>query len=449
MDNNSSTTSTASNENECFLTDEQIKQSYNLTLHIVSVFVLLIISFLGASFSVASTRVKFLRFLITFYHLRVVLATGFIHILPDAMETLTDPCLPDTWNVYGAYAGLFAMLAVLGMQLIEFLAHQRFRSTKHGHAHITTKDSINELTKQESEDNDATVESTDIKQIPNEIVESVSTEHKNDKIKKPRKKNHVHDKIENIKQTDNETEELEKVVHVEYIGKPKKKTETHDHNDESINMKKVPSKTEVSDIMNQNSTIVIEIPPIEANFSSTDHCESSGHCHGAIFQDDGEQNKISAYLLEFGIALHSVLIGLTLGTATESFVALFIALSFHQFFEAIALGAQIARSNRISIKSAIFMVIFFSFTTPVGIAIGIGIHSGTYNPKSVTSLLVTGTLDSLSAGILIYVALVNLITADMGPHALEFHSLSKRLKFLYFAALYLGVAAMAVIGRWA
>jgi zinc transporter 1/2/3 len=94
------------------------------------------------------------------------------------------------------------------------------------------------------------------------------------------------------------------------------------------------------------------------------------------------------------------------------------------------------------------MIIFFSLTTPVGIGIGIAIHSKTYNPKSVASLLVTGILDSVSGGILIYVALINLITAEMGVGAHAFHSLSKRLKFLYFLALYAGVAAMAVIGRW-
>jgi zinc transporter 1/2/3 len=138
-----------------------------------------------------------------------------------------------------------------------------------------------------------------------------------------------------------------------------------------------------------------------------------------------------------------------LGTATDTFIPLFIALCFHQFFEAIALGAQIAHLKTTSLRPAITMITFYSLTTPVGIAIGIGIHAGTYNPKAVSSLLVTGILDSLAAGILIYVALVNLINAEMGTNAHTFYSLRNRLKFLYFAALYLGVAAMAIVGRWA
>jgi zinc transporter 1/2/3 len=211
------------------------------------------------------------------------------------------------------------------------------------------------------------------------------------------------------------------------------KEETHSHTEE-------PGNKDIAAI----ETVHIEPPSV-----SIDLCEGSGHNHAILLQGDGQHNTIGTYLLEFGIAVHSVLIGLTLGTTTDSFVALFIALCFHQFFEAIALGAQIANLKSTSIRSAIFLILFFSFTTPVGIAIGIGVHAGTYNPQSVSSLLVTGILDSFAAGILIYVALVNLITADMGVNAHGFHSLRTRLKWLYFIALYLGVAIMAIIGRWA
>lgn len=309
----------------------------------------------------------------------VVLATGFIHILPEAMETLSDPCLPDSWNDYSAYAGLFAMLAALAMQLIEFLAHQKFRSSHSKHSHAVTSP-------------------------------------------------HVHDCRPN-----HEADPKAEVIAGDAHDATPHSHAACEHREHQL----APPHTDV---------IQMETPmaALEACAPSAHH-----HHHGIAFQDDGSHNKISTYLLELGIALHSILIGLTLGTTTESFVALFIALCFHQFFEAIALGAQIAGLKTTSIKSAIAMVIFFSLTTPVGIAIGIGIHSGTYNPKSVSSLLVTGILDSLSAGILIYVALVNLITAEMGVNAHSFYSLSTPLKFLYFGALYAGVAAMAVIGRWA
>jgi len=51
---------TAAN-NECISTDEEIDNPYDLTLHIISIFVLLMVSFFGAAFSVVSTRVKCLH----------------------------------------------------------------------------------------------------------------------------------------------------------------------------------------------------------------------------------------------------------------------------------------------------------------------------------------------------------------------------------------------------
>ncbi|CAF2670323.1 unnamed protein product [Rotaria sp. Silwood2] len=335
--------------NECMLEHEDVEGSYNLNHHIISIFVLLIVSFVGTCFSIVTTRVKRLHInpiIINtgkFFGSGIILATGFIHMLPPAMESLTHPCLPDSWNKYSAYAGLFAMLAVLVMQLIEFIAHERYYYR------------VNPIS------NDTNLES---------------------------------------------------------------KTNQH-----------IEMSTSVDEAANT---------PVDTSKSTHHH-----HHHGGAFEDDAQTNKISAYLLEFGIALHSVLIGVALGTASESFVALFVALSFHQFFEAIALGAQIARLTHLSLQSIILMIIFFVLTTPVGIAIGIGIHSRTYNPNSVASLLVNGILDAISGGILIYVALVNLITAEMGAGVHTFHSLSRRLKLLYFVALYAGVAAMAIIGIWA
>lgn len=237
------------------------------------------------------------------------------------MEALTDSCLPTDWRTYEAYAGLFAMLAILVMQLIEFIAHHQMHRIKDGSN---------------------------------------------------------------------------------------------------------PSTNEVVTI------------------------QSHGHSHGLSLLDEKHNHRVSTYLLEFGVAMHSVLIGLALGTEEgATFVALFIALCFHQLFEAFALGAQIAKLDNKSIVPAILMIVFFSITTPIGIAIGIAIRSNNYNPKSLAALITTGVLDSVSGGILIYVALVNLMAGEMGPTAHEFFALKIPVKVLYFVALYLGAALMAVIGRWA
>ncbi|CAF3508493.1 unnamed protein product [Rotaria sordida] len=322
--------------NSCEATGEE-SELYNLKLRFVSIFVLLIVYFLGASIPVLSACIKRLHIpsiIINtgkFFGTGVILATAFIHILPAAMDALTDECLPESWKDYEAYAGLFAMLAILAMQLIEFIAHHQ----------------------------------------------------------------------------------LHRVL-------------IHDIN------------------------VVVEEGHAQPPTTPVENKQQHGHSHVLSLLSDSHNHRITTYLLEFGIAIHWVLIGVMLGIDDGShFVVLFITLCFHQFFEAIALGAQISQLNNKSVLPAVFMVIFFSLTTPVGIAIGISVHLNTYNPKSLAALVTTGVLDSVSSGILIYVALVNLIAGEMGVGAHGFVALKKHVKFLYFVALYLGAAFMAILGRWA
>ena len=84
-------------------------------------------------------------------------------------------------------------------------------------------------------------------------------------------------------------------------------------------------------------------------------------------------SRSSLYSLEIGIALHSVLIGITLGAATTELVPLLIAISFHQFFEGIALASVIFESSIDQLQS-IGLLAFYSLGTPIGIAIGISLR---------------------------------------------------------------------------
>ena len=49
--------------------------------------------------------------------------------------------------------------------------------------------------------------------------------------------------------------------------------------------------------------------------------------------------------------------------------------------------------------------ILFGITTPLGIAVGLGVRE-TYNPDSTTASIVSGILDAFSSGILLYTGLV-------------------------------------------
>ena len=91
------------------------------------------------------------------------------------------------------------------------------------------------------------------------------------------------------------------------------------------------------------------------------------------------------------------------------------------------------------------MALFFSLTTPVGIAIGIGITNA-YNENSPTALIVEGILNAASAGILIYMSLVDLLAADfMNSRVQE----SGRLQIGAHASLLLGAGCMSLLAKWA
>ncbi len=89
----------------------------------------------------------------------------------------------------------------------------------------------------------------------------------------------------------------------------------------------------------------------------------------------------------------------------------------------------------------------YGITTPIGIAIGLGIRT-TYNPGSTEATLVSGILDSLSAGILLYTGFVELLAHEFlfSPEMRE-ASLGKLLYAL--GCMMVGAGIMALLGKWA
>ena len=56
----------------------------------------------------------------------VILATGFVHMLPDATEALTDSCLPDfPWTKF-PFSGCIAMLAALGTLMVDVMGTEYY-----------------------------------------------------------------------------------------------------------------------------------------------------------------------------------------------------------------------------------------------------------------------------------------------------------------------------------
>lgn len=95
-----------------------------------------------------------------------------------------------------------------------------------------------------------------------------------------------------------------------------------------------------------------------------------------------------------------------------------------------------------------YMCIMFSVTTPLGIVLGMVIFYLTgYDDSSPNALLTEGLLGSLSAGILVYMALVDLIAVDFFQN--KAINSTPGLKKKCFVSLVLGSAAMSILAIWA
>ncbi|XP_030543907.1 zinc transporter 8-like [Rhodamnia argentea] len=177
-----------------------------------------------------------------------------------------------------------------------------------------------------------------------------------------------------------------------------------------------------------------------------------GHAHGSAYQDqelgssDLLRHRVVSQVLELGIVVHSVIIGISLGTSgsAKTVKPLMAALTFHQFFEGMGLGGCITQA-KFKARATVIMALFFSLTTPAGIAIGIGI-SDTYDESSPRALIVEGVLNAASAGILVYMALVDLLAADFMSAKVQGDG---RLQLLCNCFLLLGAGLMSFLAKWA
>ncbi|USW48516.1 Putative zinc/iron permease [Septoria linicola] len=167
------------------------------------------------------------------------------------------------------------------------------------------------------------------------------------------------------------------------------------------------------------------------------------HHHG------GANNKLSVAVMEAGIIFHSVLIGLTLVVAGDSFYrTLLVVIVFHQFFEGLALGARVALLPGAIFPSKFLMGLAFALITPIGMAIGIGVLNS-FNGNNPATVITFGTLDALSAGVLVWVGVVDMWARDWVIEGGELltSGLIKTLSAGF--ALVLGMILMGVLGKWA
>ncbi|THU73169.1 hypothetical protein C4D60_Mb04t19970 [Musa balbisiana] len=225
---------------DCSADEEGRDKKKALPLKIAAIFSILVCGGIGVCIPILGKWIPALRpdrdifFVIKAFAAGVILATGFIHILPDAFENLTSPCLASSpWQDF-PFAGFGAMVAAVATLMIDTLATGYFNRLHRENMRTTASDETTTDVEKTSDGSD-----------------------------------HVH---------------------------------TH---------------------------------------------ATHGHAHGSDGDASAQliRNRVISQVLELGIVVHSVIIGISLGASEvpSTIRPLVAALSFHQFFEGMGLGGCIVQ----------------------------------------------------------------------------------------------------------
>lgn len=175
---------------------------------------------------------------------------------------------------------------------------------------------------------------------------------------------------------------------------------------------------------------------------------------GTPLEDEDKENYygqlVSVFVLEFGVIFHSVFVGLSLSVSGDEFKSLYIVLVFHQLFEGLGLGTRIAVTNWSRSKrfTPWILATAYALTTPIAVAIGLGVRES-YPPGSRRALITNGVFDSISAGILFYAGIVELMAHEF-LYSGEFKGKDGLKKsILAFIVMCFGAGLMALLGKWA
>ncbi|KAL2004361.1 hypothetical protein VTN02DRAFT_2007 [Thermoascus thermophilus] len=411
--------------------------SYNTPLHVIAIFLIFGLSILACSFPVIARRFPRLpiprRFLFLSRHFGtgVLIATAFIHLLPTAFVSLTDPCLPRFWNKgYPAMAGLVAMLAVFVVVTVEML----FAMKGAGHVHGSEYDNLILNAEGGSMDEDRHREG-EYSQLgeqggPNTI-----------RLGNMRDIGHLRTKSHDMGASS------ENLINGSGTGS----AESPDENkDDDLDLEELDPYTDRETYPSAGRQ---EHPP------SRPRGRRRSHGHGEhrrtksdVLLQNPQKQLLQCLLLEAGILFHSIFIGMALSVATgTSFVVLLVAISFHQTFEGFALGSRIASliPDLFSTSSAKpwLMSLAYGTTTPIGQVIGLVLHN-LYDPASTVGLLMVGLTNAFSSGLLLFAGLVELLAEDFLSDS-SYETLRGRRRFEACVAVACGAMLMALVGAFA
>ncbi|KAJ3525965.1 hypothetical protein NM208_g11413 [Fusarium decemcellulare] len=374
------------------------KGSYDTTAHVFALILILALSTLACGFPLISRRTtrgrrqKSIIFYCQHIGTGVLLATAFVHLLPTAFESMTDPCLPYFFSKgYTPMPGLVAMVSAIVVVAVE--SYLTARGAGHSHSH-----------------NHGYFDSDDEHEAELPVVDTAGLSERRAGARPP-----------DIHLEDMETQGLVAGVSPLPESTPvgareesRKLNEDFNDADSDLGLDMEELDPGSSSNMRQRSGQYASLKPGEADGEPlTPMTPMTPMSPGPQSPEEQQRKMLQCVLLEAGILFHSVFIGMAISVATgPAFVVFLVAISFHQTFEGLALGSRIAAIQfpRKSIRPWL-MVLAYGTTTPIGQAIGLVVHR-MYDPKSAGGLLVVGFMNAVSSGLLLYAGLVQLLAED-------------------------------------
>ncbi|KAE8156326.1 UV radiation resistance protein and autophagy-related subunit 14-domain-containing protein [Aspergillus tamarii] len=402
---------------------------YNTPVHVMALFLILVLSTLACSFPVLARRFPRLpiprRFLFLSRHFGtgVLIATAFVHLLPTAFVSLTDPCLPRFWNEsYRAMAGFVAMVSVFVVVVVEMFFAMKGAGHVHGseYDHLISDvggDTASHYQNEEPEYLQESTENIHLEGMPDGSCTSSL----------PQSSGHL-------------------------------LSDSTDDGSQSQSASLIARKEDVEvdlegpDSYDDSRMIAHRSPYSQSELGRPSPAISRGQPGTMLSIQNPQRQLLQCLLLEAGILFHSIFIGMALSVATgTSFVVLLVAICFHQTFEGFALGSRIA-----SLIPDLFapssmkpwlMSLAYGTTTPIGQAIGLILHN-LYDPTSTAGLLMVGITNAISSGLLLFAGLVELLAEDFLSES-SYATLQGRKRVEACIAVACGALLMALVGAFA
>ncbi|PKY04496.1 Zip-domain-containing protein [Aspergillus campestris IBT 28561] len=386
--------------------------AYDLPLHVAALFIILAVSGLACAFPILAVRFPRLRipgpflFFVSHFGTGVLIATAFVHLLPTAFTSLNHPCLSSFWTQdYPAMPGAIALAGIFLVTVIEMV----FSPARHvcrGGARFG-----------------------DLPPPP--------TDKDNEKAPIPR-----------INISDH--------------------SHCTDHSDVPSLVEPLPHLRDLGPLIGRSSSISRSINRMGDDPDRI--CRIASAPEGPVTHLDFRPERLpdveritdelsrdqkyrkemmQVFMLEMGILFHSVFIGMSLSVSIgNEFVILLIAIVFHQTFEGLALGARIAALDwPEDALQPWLMSLAYGCTTPIGQAIGLATHT-LYSPDSEVGLLVVGVMNAISAGLLIFASLVELMSEDFLSDE-SWRVLRGKRRVFACILVFLGAFCMSIVGAWA